>query len=163
MWTLPAGSVPGYVRNADGVPVGARVRLTGIGPDAFGRPGFIVRGERNSDPATGRFLFYGQALAGNWGLQAASPFSPVVATASGFTTPEAPDAEGIVLQFPPEPRQVSLCLGHLEFVFRDPCFHPFLEAPSKFGFHLRPRGRIRGVAYPLSELSQLPLFPVPLP
>jgi hypothetical protein len=98
---LREGTISGMVINGQGVPIGARVRLTGIGPQLNGAPGFIVRGERNSDPALGTFEFPGQALVGDWGLQAASPFFPSVISASGRTTPVDPDATGIILQFPP--------------------------------------------------------------
>ena len=40
-------------------------------------------------------------LAGNWGLQAASPFYPVVIQTNGFTTVLDLNVSGIVLQFPP--------------------------------------------------------------
>jgi hypothetical protein len=97
---LREGTVSGVVLNGQGVPIGARVRLTGIGPKSNGQPGTIIRGERNSDPALGTFEFPNQALAGSWGLQAASPFYPVVITASGQTSSVDPDAEDVVLQFP---------------------------------------------------------------
>ena len=42
-----------------------------------------IRGEMNSDPATGQFSFPNQLLAGPWGLQAASPFYPVVIQTNG--------------------------------------------------------------------------------
>ncbi len=97
---LPEGTISGTVLNGQGVPIGARVRLTGIGPTATGDLGFVIRGERNSDPALGTFSFPGQALAGTFGLQAASPFFPVVITHDDRTTRLQPDAGGIVLQFP---------------------------------------------------------------
>lgn len=93
-------TIAGTVLNGQGVPIGARVRLTGVGPAVNGAPSFIVRGERNSDPALGTFEFTGQALIGDWGLQAASPFFPVVISASGLSTSLAPDATNVVLQFP---------------------------------------------------------------
>ncbi len=83
---LSEGTVRGTVRNGEGVPIGARVRLTGIGPNANGKPVTQIRGERDSDPALGTFVFPGQALEGSFGLQAASPFFPSVATASGQIT-----------------------------------------------------------------------------
>ncbi len=95
------GSVSGRVLNAQGVPIGARVRLTGIGPLANGASSFVVRGEVNSDPALGTFEFPGALLAGSWGIQVASPFYPSVLSASGVTTQLDPDATNIVLQFPP--------------------------------------------------------------
>jgi hypothetical protein len=98
---LREGTVSGRVLNAQGVPIGARVRLTGVGPLANGAPSTIIRGEANSDPALGTFMFEGALLAGPWGLQAASPFYPTIPTASGATTQLDPDVTGIELRFPP--------------------------------------------------------------
>jgi hypothetical protein len=92
--------ISGTVRNGQGVPIGARVRLTGIGPTNTGQPSFIIRGERNSDPALGTFSFDGEAFVGDWGLQAASPFFPVVLSTQGRTTSVNPNATGILMQFP---------------------------------------------------------------
>lgn len=99
---LRQGTIAGKVLNGQGVPIGARVRLTGIGPLLNGAPSFILRGERDSDPALGTFEFVGQALVGSWGLQAANPFYPVVISQSGQTTSVEPHATNIVLQFPPK-------------------------------------------------------------
>ncbi len=99
---LPEGTISGTVKNGQGVPIGARVRLTGIGPLNNGDVGFIIRGERNSDPALGTFEFPGQALAGPFGLQASSPFFPVVITHEGATSRLEPNASDILLQFPAE-------------------------------------------------------------
>ncbi len=97
---LPAGTISGKVLNGQGVPIGARVRLTGIGPALNGAPTIVLRGERNSDPALGTFEFPRQALVGDWGLQSASPFFPVVLSTSGRTSELAPDETNVVLQFP---------------------------------------------------------------
>lgn len=97
---LPQSTISGVVQNGQGFPIGARVRLTGLGPSLTGAPITVLRGERDSDPATGVFIFEKQALLGDWGLQAASPFYPVVISTAGRTWPEAPDATGLVLQFP---------------------------------------------------------------
>jgi len=97
---LPEGTVSGTVVNGQDVPIGARVRLTGIGPTRTGDLGFIIRGERNSDPALGTFDFPGQALSGPFGLQAASPFFPVVITHEDATTRLDPDKSDVILQFP---------------------------------------------------------------
>ncbi|MCC5805059.1 MAG: carboxypeptidase regulatory-like domain-containing protein [Opitutales bacterium] len=97
---LPNGTVSGTVVNGQGVPIGARVRLTGIGPTSNGDLGFIIRGERDSDPATGVFEFPGQLLAGAFGLQTVSPFFPSVISFNGATNRLDPDATDIVLQFP---------------------------------------------------------------
>jgi len=98
---LREGTVAGRVVNHQGVPIGARVRLTGRGPALNGEPKMTIRGERDSDPATGLFIFPGQLLAGPWTVQAASPFYPVVIQANGFTTEIEPNATNVVLQFPP--------------------------------------------------------------
>jgi len=95
------GTVSGTVLNGQGVPIGAEVRLTGIGPDVDGNPVTTIRGDTTSDPGTGAFGFTNVVLAGPFGLQAASPFYPVVVQTNGFTTPITPDATGLVLQFPP--------------------------------------------------------------
>lgn len=98
---IPQGTVSGRVLNGQGVPIGARVMLTGIGPSLSGAPMQTVRGEANSDPATGQFIFRNQLLAGPWKLQAASPFYPTVISTNGFTTVLDPDALNLDLQFPP--------------------------------------------------------------
>ncbi len=99
---LTPGTISGRVLNHQGVPIGARVRLTGIGPRPNGEPAVVIRGERDSDPATGRFSFPGQALAGPWGVQVATPFYPVVLSQSGLTTSIDPNVTNLVFQFPPE-------------------------------------------------------------
>ena len=98
---LRQGTASGKVINGQGVPIGARVRLTGIGPLANGMPSIILRGERNTDPALGTFEFADQLLAGPWGLQVASPFYPTVLTLGGVTTSLDPNATNLVVQFPP--------------------------------------------------------------
>ncbi|HEX8310771.1 MAG TPA: carboxypeptidase-like regulatory domain-containing protein, partial [Chthoniobacteraceae bacterium] len=97
---LGTGTIAGTVKNGQGVPIGARVRLTGVGPSRTGAPTIVVRGERNSDPALGTFDFPGQALIGDWGLQAASPFFPTVISTSGRTTSAEPNDLDNLLQFP---------------------------------------------------------------
>lgn len=96
---LREGSVKGRVLNHQGVPIGARVRLTGLGPARNGEPKITIRGERDSDPATGEFIFPGQLLVGPWSVQAASPFYPAVIQVNGFTTEIDPNATNVVLQF----------------------------------------------------------------
>ena len=94
-------NLSGTVKNGQRVPIGARVRLTGIGPNGVGFPTFVTRAEKNSDPALGTFEFIGEAFVGDWGLQAASPFFPTVVATAGRTTSLAPNVSGVVLQFPP--------------------------------------------------------------
>ncbi|MBL9175134.1 MAG: carboxypeptidase regulatory-like domain-containing protein [Verrucomicrobiales bacterium] len=98
---LREGTVRGKVLNHQGVPIGARVRLTGLGPARNGEPKITIRGERDSDPATGEFIFPGQLLTGPWTVQAASPFYPAVIQTGGFTTEIDPNASDVILQFPP--------------------------------------------------------------
>ena len=99
---LRAATIAGTVLNGQGVPIGARLRLTGIGPAANGAPSTIIRGERNSDAALGTFVFDRQAFVGSFGLQAASPFFPMVLTTNGFTSEVQPFETNVVLQFPSE-------------------------------------------------------------
>ncbi|MDB6036537.1 MAG: hypothetical protein JWM99_378, partial [Verrucomicrobiales bacterium] len=97
---LRPGTVSGKVLNGQGVPIGAKVRLTGVGPLPNGAPSFIIRGEMNSDPALGTFEFPNGILVGPFGLQAASPFFPVVISSSGQTTSTEPNSTNNILQFP---------------------------------------------------------------
>lgn len=110
---LREGTVSGVVLNPQGVPIGARVRLTGIGPLANGQPSMVIRGERNSDPALGTFEFPKQLLEGPWGIQVASPFFAQVITTNGQTTSFAPDALGIVMQFPPDRDNKGRLVGRI--------------------------------------------------
>lgn len=98
---LRPGTVSGTVLNGQGVPIGAKVRLTGIGPLANGAPSFVIRGDVNSDPALGTFEFKNLLLAGDFGLQAASPFFPVVISTNGRTTFTEPNSTNNILRFPP--------------------------------------------------------------
>lgn len=98
---IPQGSISGTVLNGQGIPIGAEVELTGIGPDPTGMPVMTVRGTMDSDVASGAFGFTNVLLAGPWGLQAASPFYPTVIQTNGFTTVLDLNVSGIVLKFPP--------------------------------------------------------------
>jgi hypothetical protein len=110
---LVQGTVSGRVLNDQGVPIGARVRLTGLGPSANGAPATTIRGERDTDPATGEFSFPLQLLAGAWTVQAASPFYPEVLTKSGFTTEIDPDVRNIELRFSPIREVNGRIAGHV--------------------------------------------------
>ncbi len=101
---LPQGSISGTVLNSQGIPIGAEVQLTGLGPDENGAPTMTIRGDTTSDPATGHFAFTNTLLAGSWGLQAASPFYPVVVKTNGVTTYFNLNVTGIILEFPPNER-----------------------------------------------------------
>ncbi len=98
---LPRASISGMVRNGQGVPIGAKVRLTGLGPKPNGEPTMRIKADLNSNPALGTFSFPNGTFIGDWGLQAASPFFPVVVSTSGRTTQLDPEVRDVVLQFPP--------------------------------------------------------------
>ena len=112
---LQLGSISGVVLNDQGVPIGARVELTGFGPDPTGEPSTTIRGLADSDPATGQFSFPNELFPGTWGLQAASPFYPVVISKSGFTTPLSLDVSNVVLQFPPQKEVNGVIAGHVYY------------------------------------------------
>ena len=107
------GTVTGQVLNGQDVPIGAKVRLTGLKPAPNGSPQLSNLQDLDSDPATGEFafpdsVFYGsagvlrpgQVTPGTFGLQAASPFFPVVLSEGGLLT-AAGTREHRVLKFPP--------------------------------------------------------------
>jgi hypothetical protein len=98
---LKQGTVSGTVLNHQGVPIGAKVRLTGIGPAENGEPVMTLLGDQNSDPAEGTFLYQGRLKVGDWGVQVASPFYSVVLSQSGRTTDAALNVTNLVFQFPP--------------------------------------------------------------
>lgn len=112
---IPQGSVSGKVLNGQGIPIGATVRLTGLGPDLTGAPVMTIRGDTTSDPATGLFTFPNVLLNGPWALQAASPFYPVILQTNGFTTEIDPDVSGIVLRFPPVTDVNGRIVGHVYY------------------------------------------------
>ncbi|HYG23696.1 MAG TPA: carboxypeptidase regulatory-like domain-containing protein [Verrucomicrobiae bacterium] len=98
---FPVGSVGGIVLNDQSVPIGARVRLTGIGRLENGAPGMTIVGDRDSDAATGEFLFQNRLMVGDWGIQVASPFYTVVLSTSGRTTDQDLSVTNLVMKFPP--------------------------------------------------------------
>jgi hypothetical protein len=110
---IPQGSISGTVLNGQGIPIGAEVELTGLGPDQNGAPSTTVRGTTTSDPATGHFGFSNVLLVGSWGLQAASPFYPVVVQSNGFITEFNLNVTGVVLQFPPISDVNGSIAGHV--------------------------------------------------
>ncbi len=98
---FPVGSVNGIVLNDQSVPIGARVRLTGLGRAENGAPIMTIVGDRDSDAASGEFSFQNQLMIGDWGVQVASPFYTVVLSTSGRTTDLQPNVTNLVMQFPP--------------------------------------------------------------
>lgn len=109
---LQEGTASGTTVTSSGTPIGASVRLVTLGVDQAGNPVVKEKGRINSDPATGAFQFSGitrfdlatfqatQIRAGDFTLQAASPFSPAIPTFSGQLNPDTLNMSGIVLQFP---------------------------------------------------------------
>lgn len=95
----PVGRIAGKVLNGQGVPIGAKVRVTGDGLSPKMDPGIVLRGDANSDPASGEFSFNGVCV-GNIQVQAASPFFPQVLAQARKTSSIDPNATDIVLQFP---------------------------------------------------------------
>ena len=110
---LPQGTAAGFTQSGAGAAMGALVRVQGIKPGRYFEPAFDEIVRRDSDAQTGAFLFAGlprfdlatfQATgirAGDFTVQAASPFSPAVVSFSGQLSPNTPDLTGIVLRFPP--------------------------------------------------------------
>jgi len=109
----PSGRIAGQVLNGQGVPIGAKVRLTSEGLLPDGQPGTVLRGDVNSDPALGTFSFDNLPV-GFWGLQAASPFFPLVIAANGQTTSTERSITNVVLQFPAA-REINGRLGGVVF------------------------------------------------
>lgn len=97
---LPTGVVDGRVLNDQGVPIGARVRLTGLGLNERGEPATRILGDRDSDAASGVFRF-SNLPQGPWAVQAASPFYPTVLLTNGVTRRDELTISNLVLQFPP--------------------------------------------------------------
>lgn len=95
----PTGRIAGTVLNSQGVPIGAKVRVSGPGLSAKMRPTFVIRGDRDSDPAEGTFEVNDVAV-GQIQIQAASPFYPQVISEQTQTSSENRDATNVVLRFP---------------------------------------------------------------
>ena len=130
---LPLGTVWGTVLNAQGVPIGATVELTGLGPDSTGAPSTTIRGAANSDPSTGIFGFTNVLFPGGWQLQVASPFYPVILRTNGFTTVAGLDATNLVLRFPPKQAVDGVIAGRV--------FHPGRYAGRARGCRSRSTSR----------------------
>ncbi|HEU5123392.1 MAG TPA: carboxypeptidase regulatory-like domain-containing protein [Verrucomicrobiae bacterium] len=112
---FPVGSIGGVVLNDQAIPIGARVRLTGLGMLENGAPGMVIRGDRDSDAATGEFFFQNAAMVGDWGIQVASPFYTVVLSTSGRTTDFEPSVTNLVMQFPPRGDTHGRLTGHVVY------------------------------------------------
>lgn len=109
---LPQGTVSGTTVQADGLHTGALVRVLGLTVDHKGSPTVDELKRMNTDPQTGIFSFSGiprfdlltfQAAgirAGDFTLQATTPFSPTIVQFDGQLNPNNLDQSGIILRFP---------------------------------------------------------------
>ena len=105
----PTGRIAGRVENSQGIPIGARVRVSGPGLSPKMNPTFVVRGDVDSDAAAGTFEVRDVAV-GQIQVQAASPFFPQVISTQVITDPLDRDSTNVVLRFPPT-RDVNGRLG----------------------------------------------------
>ena len=94
------GTISGRTVNGQGTPIGATVRLSGLGPNKRGGPDMIIRGEIDSDPADGTFSFPEAALWGDVAVEAVSPFYPAKPAAENTTSEGSEDWTGVELVFP---------------------------------------------------------------
>ena len=109
---LPQGFVEGTTRDASGRPTGALVRIRGLKVGLKGHPLFFELERKNSDAQTGAFRFdrvprFDQETfqtagvrGGDFQVEAATPFSPVIASAFGQLNTVTPNVSNLVVQFP---------------------------------------------------------------
>ncbi len=109
---LPQGNVSGRTLDAAGNPTGAKVRISALKVGTNGGPLFGEITRLDSDAATGEFSFgriprfdlltfqTAGVRGGDFTLEAAHQFSPVIVQHRGQLNTANPDATGVVLQFP---------------------------------------------------------------
>jgi hypothetical protein len=109
---LPQGTVSGTTLDSGGLPTGAAMRVQAIAPGDKGEPKFQNLGGGNSNLQTGAFSYGGIAIfdlptfqatgirTGEFTLQAANPFSPVIVSHQGQLDTNNPNRSKIVLKFP---------------------------------------------------------------
>ena len=95
----PLGRIAGHVENSQGTPIGARVRVSGPGLSPKMNPGFVIRGDVDSDAAAGTWEVR-EVAVGQIQIQAASPFFPQVISTQVITDPLDRDSTNVVLRFP---------------------------------------------------------------
>ena len=110
---LPQSTVSGTTVDGNGLPTGALVRVSALQVAAAGGPTFKELRRLTTDAASGQFAFDGipvfdlatfQATAiqaGDFTLEATTPFSPTIVQYRGRLTVNNPRQDGILLQFPP--------------------------------------------------------------
>lgn len=95
----PLGRIAGLVETSQGIPIGARVRVSGPGLSPKMNPGFVIRGDVDSDAAAGTWEVR-EVAVGQIQVQAASPFFPQVISTQVITDPLDRDSTNVVLRFP---------------------------------------------------------------
>ncbi len=111
---LEQGTVSGTtIDGGSGLPLAANVQVRGLTVSGTGAPGFGELARVRTDPLTGAFTFGGIARfdlttfqttgirGGDFSLLAAASFSPAQPSFRGQLNPNAPNATGIDLVFPP--------------------------------------------------------------
>jgi hypothetical protein len=126
----PLGRIAGRVENSQSVPIGALVRVSGPGLTPKMSPGFVIRGDVDSDAASGEFQVRAVAV-GQIQVQAASPFFPQVISTQVLTDPLDRDSTNVLLRFPPAREVNGRLAGRV--------FHPDgtlvgAEVPVAIGF-----------------------------
>jgi hypothetical protein len=109
---LSQGTVSGRTVDSAGRPTGAAVRIRALKLTPSGAPSFGEIARTNSDAASGEFAFGGVprfdlatfqtagVRGGDFGLEAAQPFSPVIVQFHDQLNTANPDFANVVLQFP---------------------------------------------------------------
>lgn len=109
---LAKGTVSGQTLDSSNRPIGALTRITALGVSLTGFPKIVELARITTDAATGAFSFAGVprfdlatfqragVRGGDFTVDAAHPFSPVIATFRGQLTTTAPNLANIVLRFP---------------------------------------------------------------
>ena len=109
---LRTGTVSGTVLDGSGVEAGALVRIKAWGVGGTGAPILKELARLKTEAGDGRFIFPGVLVgdlatfqatgipAGDFTVDAASPFSPVIVSHFGTLNANNPNQSGIVLRFP---------------------------------------------------------------
>lgn len=111
---LSQGTVSGLTVDGNGLPTAALLRVSSLSLGDTGTPKFTELQRITTDPVKGEFSFGGiprfdlatfqitGIRAGDFMLEAANPFSPVIAQFRGQLNVNNPNLAGIVLRFPPD-------------------------------------------------------------
>lgn len=180
---LPVGHVAGVTLDANGLPTGALTRIRGLKVGMTGSPLFFELERKNSDAQTGAFRYdnvprfdletfqTAGVRGGDFQVQAATPFSPVIVDVFGQLNTATPNIDGLVVRFPsaaetngtiagvvvmpdgvtpaPQGTQVRISFGDLTVTTRaDGTFQSLLPIPAG-GYTVTaqtPTGGLRGQA-----------------